>query len=301
MDELPAKLDRYAKAKSRAVIMSDYIRTNAGSPHEKLSNTISGCGSFLLFRNYYTVNQVRLTAANFCQKHLLCPLCAIRRGAKQVNAYLSKFNAIIEESPNLKPYLVTLTVKNGPDLQERFNHLQSSIKRYNQMRRNALKGQSLVQGALATAAVWSIEFKKGETSKLWHPHCHAIWLCEGEPDHSSLSSEWHKVTGDSFIVDIRPFSENQDLVKAFCEVFKYAIKFGDLPIGDNWEAYQVLSGRRLIGSFGAFRGVKVPEELTDEILDDDLPYIEMLYRYSQGGGYVLSGGETYDHKTGAKN
>lgn len=289
IDELPAKLNRYAKAKARASLMSDYIRSAGGSPQAKLSAKVQDCGSFLLFRNYYTVDQVRLTAANFCEKHLLCPLCAIRRGAKQVNAYLTRFEIILAQNPNLKPYLVTLTVRNGADLQERFSHLQTSIKRYNQQRRNALKGQTHVQAALADGAVWSVEFKRGEGSGLWHPHCHAIWLCEVPPNQESLSQEWLAVTGDSFIVDVRPFSEQQDLVKAFCEVFKYAIKFGELPLRDNWEAYQVLSGRRLIGSFGSFRGVQVPDDLTDEPLDADLPYIEILYNYSHGNGYVLSG------------
>ena len=40
-------------------------------------------------------------------------------------------------------------------------------------------------------------------------------------------------------------------------------------------------GKRLINSFGALRGVEVPEELTD----DDLPYMLMLYTYRKGSGY----------------
>ena len=34
---------------------------------------------------------------------------------------------------------------------------------------------------------------------------------------------------------------------------------------------KTLKGKRLINSFGALRGVEVPEELTDDDLDDDLP------------------------------
>jgi hypothetical protein len=47
-----------------------------------------------------------------------------------------------------------------------------------------------------------------------------------------------------------------------------------------------LKGRRLQGSFGVFRGVKISNELTDELLDD-LPYIELFYKYSKAG-YSLS-------------
>ncbi|WP_268760921.1 protein rep, partial [Aquabacterium parvum] len=66
---------------------------------------------------------MRLHAASFCMKHLLCPLCAIRRGAKSMKAYLDRWEVIRAEKTDLRPFLVTLTVKNGDDLAERFKHL----------------------------------------------------------------------------------------------------------------------------------------------------------------------------------
>ena len=41
------------------------------------------------------------------------------------------------------------------------------------------------------------------------------------------------------------------------EVFKYAVKFSDLSLDDNWHAAQLLKGKRLLNSFGLFRGVEV--------------------------------------------
>ena len=61
--------------------------------------------------------------------------------------------------------------------------------------------------------------------------------------------------------------------------FKYALKFSDLELSDNLHAYKTQKGKRTINSFGALRGVEVPEELTDDDLDDDLPYMLMLYTY----------------------
>ena len=49
-------------------------------------------------------------------------------------------------------------------------------------------------------------------------------------------------------------------IDGFLETFKYALKFSDLPLQDNWEAYKTLKGKRLINSFGVLRGVEVPEE-----------------------------------------
>ena len=50
-----------------------------------------------------------------------------------------------------------------------------------------------------------------------------------------------------------------------------------------WEAFKVLKGKRLTGSFGLLWGVKIPENLADEMPDDqDLPYLEMLYKFVYG-------------------
>ena len=76
---------------------------------------------YLLFRHYYTADLLRLHAASFCMKHLLCPLCAIRRGAKALKAYLDRWEVIQQDRPALRPFLVTLTVKDGDNLAERFS------------------------------------------------------------------------------------------------------------------------------------------------------------------------------------
>ena len=53
------------------------------------------------------------------------------------------------ENPELQLYFVTLTVKDGESLQERFNHLVKAERRYKQGRRDALKGQKFVEYAKA--------------------------------------------------------------------------------------------------------------------------------------------------------
>ena len=86
-------------------------------------------------------------------------------------------------------------------------------------------------------------------------------------------------------------------IDGFLETFKYALKFSDLELSDNLHAYKTLKGKRLINSFGALRGVEVPEELTDDDLDDDLPYMLMLYTYRKGSGYNFpSNGQRTNHE-----
>lgn len=286
---LPDRLDRYSRAHQRALHMSNYA-TERGE--RKLAVKLYKCGDWLVFRHYYTVDKLRLHAADFCKKHLLCPLCAIRRGAKYLKAYLDKYEVVCLEHPTVKPYLVTVTVKDGEDLLERFNHLRQAMKAMMQARRDHLKAPSKnrhVEAAKAIGGVHSIEAKRGANSGQWHPHAHSIWLCHVPPDPVKLAEEWKHLTGDSFIVDVRPITEGKDgnIASGFVEVFKYALKFSDLPLSDNWEAFQTLSGKRLVDSFGVLRGIEVPDDLADAPLDD-LPFIELFYKFVGGtAGYNL--------------
>ena len=287
--KLPDRVQRYGKARNRARQMVQHLQQvqQVSHPDERRRKAVvrlADCGEYLCFHHYYTVGKVRLTMASFCKQHLICPLCAIRRGAKSLKAYLDRFEVIRAEQPVLKPYMVTFTVKNGDDLAERFDHLHESLKVLHRRRRQWFtKGRGWTEAAKAAGAVWSYELTN--TGKGWHPHVHAIWLCEEAPNQASLRAEWERITGDSFMVDVRPIQQD-DPAEGFSEVFKYAVKFAGLSLQHNVEAWETLRGRRMLGSFGAFRGVEVPEELTDEPLDG-LPYVELFYRYAEGAGYTL--------------
>lgn len=277
IEALPKRVHRYGKAKKSALDVAEYMATLP--QHQAMAKTVKGCGNYLLFRHFFTVDVVKLHAASFCRKHLLCPLCAIRRGAKALAAYLDRFEAIKRTSAHLRPFLVTLTVKDGPDLRERFQHLHKS-QRELWMRKHRGRGSVLdcVQGA-----VWSYEVKRGQGSGLWHPHLHMIALSASAPDAEKLASEWHDITGDSFIVDVRPISQD-DPASGFVEVFKYAVKFSDQEPADTVHAWETLAGKRLLGSAGCFRGVDIPEDLTDDPGDYlGLPYVDLLFRYLRGG------------------
>lgn len=287
----PTRLERYGKARSRARQMlahlGEALPADQGQA-ERFSKSrvrLAGCGEYLCFHHYYTVGKVRLTMASFCKQHLLCPLCAIRRGAKSLKAYLDRFEVIHAAQPALRPFLVTFTVKNGPELAERFDHLHASLQNLHRRRRQWFtKGRGWTEAARAAGAVWSYEVTN--IGNGWHPHAHAVWLCEEAPDQQQLRREWERITGDSFMVDVRPIAQ-ADPAEGFAEVFKYAVKFAGLELADNVEAWDTLRGRRLLGSFGVFRGVEVPDELTDEALDG-LPYIELFYRYAADAGYSLA-------------
>ncbi len=281
IEALPKRIERYGNAKKGALDVVDYMVSLPD--YQAIAERVSKCGDYLVFRHYWTVDKVRLHGARLCMKHLLCPLCAIRRGSKALKAYADRWEVIHAEKPALRPFLVTLTVKDGPDLAERFKHLfKSQHELWKQKHRGRGSPLDGVEGA-----VWSYEIKRGSGSGLWHPHLHMIALAESAPDAFELAKEWKNITGDSFIVHVTPIDQ-EDPISGFMEVFKYAVKFSDQPPADTVHAWLTLATKRLLGSSGCFRGVVVPESLLDDPEGlGGLPYITLFYRYLRGAGYSL--------------
>jgi len=290
---LNSRLAKYATHKTRTDEMAGYLdeyrkqkKTGDKRKAVKAFKKLRDCGNYLRFRHYTSIDEVRLSQACFCGQFKLCPFCAVRRASKMINNYVERYEYLRKQHPEWKWYLVTLTVKDGPNLHERLTHLSDSHKVLQSRRRDWLKkgwGKSLWNHV--EAAVGAYEITKGKNSGLWHPHGHFVVAVSKEfPIVNSrctqLEQEWHKITGDSCVVDVRPFAQDEQTpAKSFCEVFKYALKFSSMSLEDNWKAASVLHRVRLTTSYGALRGVKVPQELTDDIPLDDLPYIELLYVY----------------------
>ena len=269
---------------------------------QKAQAKIAQCANWLVFNHYYTVNEVRLAACHSCDMHLLCSFCAARRGSKYLQRYLERFKLVMAENPGLKPVMLTLTTVNGPDMEERFAHFMKSLRKLLEKRRNALKGNSTTELEKAVAGVYSVEVtNKG---KGWHVHMHAVLLLDDWIKRETLSREWQAVTGDGskilHVVRLGKGSKIFDqqgnitpkLVEAFAEVFKYAVKFSDLDHSDRLHAWEIMRGKRLVGSWGKFRGVKVPEGVLDDLLED-LPYMQLIYRFG-GKAYSLTSIRDFD-------
>lgn len=286
--DLPGRLHRYGNARHRAVQFVHWAELDGKASVRTFPEVIGRlkhCGEYLGFRHYYTVDEVRLHSADFCKQHLICPLCAIRRGSKLIEGYLPRFEHIAASAPTLKPVFITLTVRNSPDLGQCYDLLRSAMKSLFERRRDARKGKrGATEFRKVAGLVGTIELtNKGNG---WHPHAHMVALLDDWIDQEKLSAEWSQLTGGSFIVGIQRLDQSKPPVDAFAEVFKYALKFSDMKPSDIWEASRLLRGARLVYSLGCFRGVEIPAALTDEPLEN-LPYVEWFYRYLDGKGYTL--------------
>lgn len=109
-----------------------------------------------------------------------------------------------------------------------------------------------------------LECKWQQTQGHWHPHFHILIQGRYLP-FRKLRAIWLEITGDSFIIDIRPV---RDARMATNYVTKYASK----PFSNTFvnrperldEAIVALKDRRLVLTFGSWRGVLLAAHPSDE-------------------------------------
>ena len=303
VDEHNDRIARLATLKNRAKHQENYLWSIAGFDTDsdtkakqsylatKSAHKLSECGNYLLFKNYYTVDEIKLAKMRVCNQHLLCPFCASIRASRSIQRNAPRVSEILRQNRKLKPVLLTLTVANGKDLAERQKHLMDAFRTLIKRRQDWLKkGRGYNQFCKLLGGFYSYENTYNEKTGEWHPHLHIFGVLEEWIDQEDLSETWHEITGDSYIVDIRRVKKHKELGygKAIAEVCKYALKFGDLSVQKTWEAFMVLKGDRkvalrLSGSFGLLRGIKMDDEATaDDDLQQDLPYLEMIYKFVFG-------------------
>ena len=299
-DQHSDRITRFATLKHRAKNQENYLFTLAKFKENyvkdvkndesiaalKSAQKLNECGNYLLFKNFYTLGQIKLTKIQTCGQHLLCPFCAAIRASRAVTRYVQRIDEVLTQNRKLKPVLITLTVKNGSDLRERADHLLNAFRKLLERRRDFIKkGRGYNEFCKVQGAMYSYENTYNEKTGEWHPHIHMFALVDQWIDQQEFSEYWHSLTGDSMVVDVRRARKEKGhgYSKAAAEVCKYALKFGDLSVEKTWEAFKVLKGKRLTGSFGLLWGVKIPETMTDDMPDDEtLPYMEMLYKFVYG-------------------
>ena len=292
-ERLPERLESFGSLKQKGFDFVTWAMESGIATQNPVTRKIFlklfDCGQYLIFRNYQVSKRTRLLGACTCKLHLLCPFCASRRGIKHSRIYKEKVTHLQEESSNnLDLVFITLTVKNGPDLFERFSHLRNSIKcilkhRNNQKRPNYVHKTEMFK---LTGGVFAYEFKRGSGSNDWHPHIHMLALIPkaSKIDASILKQEWLDITGDSSVINIKYANDN-----AYLEVFAYALKFSEMANNDRWDAFNLLRRERLVSSFGDLRGIELPEDDSDDLLDTDEPFIDTLYRWCIERGYESHG------------
>jgi hypothetical protein len=278
------------------------------------------CSDTLTVKDYFTLGEVQYETLR-CRQHLLCPVCAIARGARMMSATLERFAAIRRHGHEAKLYLLTLTLRNGDDLGDLVDLLIRSWSTmwHDRKPRGRHAGNEL---ARILGGLRSVEVKRGRSGG-WHPHLHALVLADhdlpveqdagGAWRWPELSRQWAKRTNGSFVVECHPVTmiasaEPNDgasltqhvttatsiehFTGAVAEVCKYAVKLARLDPADLLTAWGVLHGRRLAEPFGLLRGLDRDAERAEresaDLVRSVAAVAEVDYRYGRSG-YTATG------------
>jgi len=214
---------------------------------------------------------------------------------KLVNAYAAKVAVVQDMNPGLIPVMITLTIKNGPDLPERLGHIKGSWSRMMAEKRKGSSRSSRnepIEWNKVVGTISAIEVKRGKGSGLWHPHKHSFALVPEYISKFHLSAEWQRFTGDSKIVDVRECKNG--IENGLREVLKYVSKPCELKPADLHYLYESAKGSRFVDPQGCFRGV--PEPCIDTDDDDGLhgPFRDFIALWNRGGYNLQSVGHRLD-------
>lgn len=236
--------------------------------YKKKAERLEDCGNYKNLAICTTCGRTHFNGATSC-KDRFCPVCQKKRGL----LWLLKIYPILENliKKGFIINFVTLTVRDGKNLQERVNILNSSF-RYMQHEDKYLRQEF---NSLYIGGIRCLEVKLGKFSNLWHPHMHMLVVKRAKTDFREdrefLTSAWAKsltqVTGiftmpKDVIIDIKAISmkdrygnkifNKTAIFKACLETFKYLIKadFNECLCS---ELIKVLAKTKTINAWGNIR------------------------------------------------
>lgn len=242
---------------------------------DALSNTGAGQARLLRFANcgcgcwcFKTVTQPRRykLAANYCHDRFCVPCSNARGQTVALN--------IREHVGKKRVRFMTLTLQDGcKPLGDLLHDLVSSFRRL----RSSKWWKARVRGGIAFT-----EIKYNREKRRWHVHVHAIVESEYLPQ-AELSERWRQASRGSFIVDIRQIN---DAKKVTSYVVKYATKAIDNQViyipPKLREAILALRGRRVMTTFGTWRGVMATAPVEDGDWIPVAPLRDLLARKARG-------------------
>lgn len=238
-DRRPAVVFRHTGWKRHRGLVADALDRTGQSFNRR--NSFVDCGSHAyVMRSVEDPTKHRI--AGSCCHDRFCLPCA--RGRAHTIA-----GNLLEYIKDVEIRFLTLTVKTDQEpLTWQIDKLYTAFQA---LRRSALWKRRV------TGGVAFLEVKRSDRLHRWHPHLHCL-VSGYYLDKHKLSRIWHRITGDSYVVDIqRPKTDDQ--------VLGYVTKYASKPFNNTFinkpvhldEAVTALQGRKLALTFGTWRGLKL--------------------------------------------
>jgi len=144
------------------------------------------------------------------------------------------------------PKMLTFTIKHSDEeLELQIDRLYRCFKKIRQ--RSYFK-------QVVTGGVWFFQLKLNLETEQWHPHLHCL-VGGSFISHARIKTLWHKITGDSFVVDVRPV---RDVESVSTEVARYATARADITrmsLSQAIEVYYATKSRKICGTWGNAKGM----------------------------------------------
>lgn len=169
---------------------------------------------------------------------------------------------------------LTLTMKHSDTpLPDQIDRIYAAFRKL----RRAACWTSAVDGGCAV-----LELKHSHRTRLWHVHLHC--LLDGRfIQREDVQAEWWRITGDSHVIDIR---RCHDADHAAHYVVKYITKPVPSSVinkpGQLREMMSAVARRRLILTWGSWRGVRLTEPLDLTAWKSIAPLAELYKRKDAG-------------------
>jgi len=202
-------------------------------------------------RSWYVRDDADMSVAvhsNACRLRW-CPMCAEMR---KKTVARSCFDFLKDQG---RVRLLTLTVKHGDKpLTDQLEFLKKCFIKL----RNSVKWKRYVTGC-----VWFLHVKDNGANRGWHPHLHVLLTGQYVPQEW-LSAKWRKITGESFIVDIREVYDLEEALFDACRYVGRPANLLDVEEDCRVDLMHALDGVRLCGTTGICKAISLrPPRLKD--------------------------------------
>lgn len=242
----------------------------------KLADRMRQCANFLRFawlNNADTgESTLKLRTAMFCKvRH--CPVCAWRRGLRNVARFFTKLPELAAAFPKHRWLFLTLTVKNIP-----LEQLRAEIAAMNTAWKRLIQRQDWP----ADGWIRTVEVTRAKDGKA-HPHFHVMlmvpagYFARGYLNQKEWAQLWREAGRLDYdpvvnVKVVKPKVEGQTLQAAIVETLKYGTKVEDGLMSADW-LYGIttqLHKMRFLASGGALAGI-LKEQMTDKemVMGDD--------------------------------
>lgn len=156
---------------------------------------------------------------------------------------------LVNKMPDGRVRFVTLTLRSSnTPLKDQIDRM---VKAFAKLRRGARLRKCFEGG------IWFLEVTRNNKTCLWHPHLHVLVQGDYIP-LDLLRLEWHRCTGDSYIVDVRDIKHVNEVVGYVTKYAAKAVNVASIPDDESLtEVMQVFQSQRMYQPFGSWTKLKL--------------------------------------------